>query len=202
MLNMKLGFELAFSKSDGTTIPDRIFELGCKLLDKCMDKRKLSKPAQEAMEQWADTKTDGTGKEKPSPEVVEEVKSWVSKVLEEQVSPVYADGVFFFTEEPMDEETQERLAEIVTHVNGEDEPCDDEEDAKYQAVVDEFVESHMGSFITINGDCYIGEWYISMDFAGCGDADDCVCCEDDMRRLAVALNHLLGDKYITGFHVF
>lgn len=131
-----------------------------------------------------------------SPEVKDELKREVCGILKEQASPVYAYYVILFSEYTLGDEAKELLERVFTNLGSGYEPWEDEDDAAYQEVVDNFMAEYVGIGIQLDSDCHIEDKYICLNF---NDVDSHLCCEDDVRKLADALNHFLGERCITGY---
>lgn len=139
----------------------------------------------------------GTGEEIPD-DVQKEVQATVRELMEEQARPVYMSGVAFLFRQRMQEAEKEELEQYLTHINTE-EPADGD----CQKEVDQFMMENYGCELYKNeNDYWIGDdcLYLNLSF---DDEGYCrLCNEEAIRRLADALNRLLGDRYITGFFTY
>ncbi len=146
-----------------------------------------------------------TGEEIPG-EVQKEVQETVRELMEEQARPVYMGGVAFLFEKEMDNETKGVLKQILANINDDTEELtyEDEADEKCQGIVDKFMWDNYGRPLYENENDYcIGDDSMYLNFAF-DDEEDYYRLYDEVavRGLADALNHLLGDRYITGFFTY
>lgn len=146
------------------------------------------------------------GNNEISPEVQQEVKSLIKEVLRSAENPVYLDGIMFFLEISIDEEVQKLLEEILTNIDYETEDIvwEDEEKAKYQKIVDDFIEKNYGKAPDINENDYLIEedsFYLNL---GSDRPEDYYRTINDMeiRAFADALNQLLDDRYIISYVIY
>lgn len=181
-----------FVKGVGTSVAPDVMTVISGFLKKKLGNlnEKLSEPAQEAVKG-----TGGPGgNEVPPVEVLDELRKYVGELLKEQASPVYAYCVIFFIDGVMGSEEQELVRNIITGAF----KWDDEPSQEKQAFVDKFMEAYIGGTPSIGEDYEVSDKYITLNFS---DFDCHVYCEEDMRDLADALNHFLGDRYITSFSI-
>ncbi len=152
------------------------------------------------------TSNENEGNNEISPEVQQEVKSLIKEVLRSAEKPVYLDGIMFFLEISIDEEIQKLLEEILTNIDYETEDIvwEDEEKAKYQKIVDDFIEKNYGRAPDINENDYlIEEDSFYLNFGFCRPEDYYRSINDlEIRSFADALNHLLEDKYIVAYMTY
>lgn len=146
-----------------------------------------------------------TGEEIPD-EVQKEVQETVRELMEEQARPVYMGGVAFLFEKEMDNGTKGVLKQILANINDDAEELtyEDEADEKCQGIVDKFMWDNYGRpLYEDENDCCIGDDSMYLNFAF-DDEEDYYRLYDEVavRGLADALNHLLGDRYITGFFTY
>lgn len=139
-------------------------------------------------------------------DVQDEVQHSLRDILESAANPVYMGGIAFFCERKMADDIQEMLAEILTNINEDTESLiwEEEQDAECQKVVDDFLWGNYGrSLNKYEKDCCIGDDFLYLNLA-CDDDSDYFRLYDgaSIRRLADALNHLLGDRYITSFTAY
>ncbi|MCM1193912.1 MAG: hypothetical protein NC123_15445 [Butyrivibrio sp.] len=184
---------LEFAKGVGTSVAPEVITVVSDLLKKKLENfsEKLSKPAREAVEQAGEA-----GDVNISAEVLDELRGHVREVLKEYSSPVYADCVTFWIDGSLSDREQELMQEVLTNVNEDDGDWEEEEAKEQQDIVDEIINRHVGSDVSMGDDCYIGEDYISLNFS---DYADKTYCGEDMRKLADALNYFLGGRYIRSF---
>lgn len=146
------------------------------------------------------------GNNEISPEVQQEVKFLIKEVLRSAEKPVYLDGIMFFLEISIDEDIQKLLEEILTNINYETEDIvwEDEEKAKYQKIVDDFIEKNYGRAPDINENDYlIEEDSFYLNFGFCRPEDYYRIINDlEIRSFADALNQLLEDKYIVAYMTY
>lgn len=146
------------------------------------------------------------GNNEISPEVQQEVKSLIKEVLRSAEKPVYLDGIMFFLEISIDEDIQKLLEEILTNIDYETEDIvwEDEEKAKYQKIVDDFIEKNYGRAPDINENDYlIEEDSFYLNFGFCRPEDYYRIINDlEIRSFADALNQLLEDKYIVAYMTY
>lgn len=148
--------------------------------------------------EYLEKKKQGSAEEGIPDEVQKEVEESVRELMEEQARPVYMGGVAFMFEQRMEEDIKEDLKNILTNINAEEPASGDDEN---QDIVDRFMWDNYGRLLCENEqDYYIGDdcLYLNLSF---DDLDDYYRIYDDkgIRMLADALNHLLGDRYITRF---
>lgn len=139
-------------------------------------------------------------------EVQEEMQASLKECLEKQARDVYMGGVAFFCERPMDDDVQENLAEILANIS-EDTDClawEDESDATYQEVVDDFMRENYGDgcFLSEEKDFCIGKDFLYLNLAFDEGDEYRLCDNQAVRLLANALNHLLRDRYLTKFTIY
>ncbi len=198
-VNINLSLFSGLMSATKESVPVQILKAGCDLIGKCLDLKKLSLEAQKVVKQAAEAAPDETQEIKVPNEVLEELKSEVRKIAEEQATPVFADCAIFFCV-PLDEYEQELLERIITNVNGEYEPWENESTARHQEIVDEFMYNYIGDYVKMGDSCFIGKDYITLNFSD-RSIEESQYCEEDLRQLAIALNCILRGRYITSFSV-
>ena len=157
--------------------------------------KKISSKAAEYLEK---RKQQGSTGEKIPDEVQKEVQATVRELMEEQAKPVYMGGVAFLFGQRMQETEKEELEQYLTHINTE-EPADGD----YQEEVDQFMwANYEGALYKNENDYWIGDdcLYLNLSFDNEGYCR--LCNVEAIRRLADAMNRLLGDQYITGFFTY
>lgn len=139
------------------------------------------------------------GRKVPS-DVEEEVTRLLIEALKDTARPVYMDGVAFFCEKPMDKETQELLEQILTNFDVGLE-WEEEQQTEYQAAVDNFMDAYYGgcSPDKDEDEYWIGSDVFYLNFTIHDITDSYLCDDAKLRSLVDAINHLLGEKYITGY---
>ncbi|MDE7479336.1 MAG: hypothetical protein K2M91_15615 [Lachnospiraceae bacterium] len=141
-----------------------------------------------------------------SPEVKKEVTDSLKEILKSQSIPVYMDGIAFFFEEPMGQEEKALLEEILTNLDEDSEALiwKDEQKSNYQKVVDDYMQDYYGCSPDKNEEeFWIDDDVLYLNFTNYGYGYDFRVCDDTaIRSLVNALNHLLGEKYITSFTTF
>ena len=138
-------------------------------------------------------------------EIQEEAKTSIREILEKAAEPVYMSGVALFFDCEISGETKEYLLAYLNHYNhAEDNSGYDDDDLKWLGEVDDFMKHR---------------WYFGADLKEDEDYSfdkDCLYLNipsDDysqyelydataVRKLADALNQLLGDLYIVKFAVY
>ena len=152
------------------------------------------------------TSNENEGNNEIPSEVQQEVKSLIKEVLRSAEKPVYLDGIMFFLEISMDEEVQKLLEVILTNIDYETEDImwEDEEKAKYQKIVDDFIEKNYGCAPDINENDYLIEedsFYLNFGFSRPEDYYRTIN-DLEIRSFADALNQLLEDKYIVTYTTY
>lgn len=161
---------------------------------------KLSAYLEERKKRSEASKADMKTSEIPT-EVKEEVTVSLKEVLKSIARPVYMDGIAFFCDEPMNKETQGLLEKILTNID-EGFTWEDDQKNEYQSVIDNFMEDNYGG---CSPDKYEDEYWIDDDVFYLNftlhDITDYpnFCNDEAIRSLVDAINHLLGNKYITGY---
>ncbi len=137
-----------------------------------------------------------------APEVREEVESALMEVLKSASRPVYMGGIAFFCDMRMDAKTQENLTEIL--INSGNLEWESEEDNESQRIVDDFMENNYGrTLVADDRDYVVGADFLYLNLAFDDDSDYFRLYDgESVRRLADALNHLLGERYITKFTTY
>lgn len=139
----------------------------------------------------------GTGEKIPD-DVEKEVQETVRELMEEQARPVYISGVAFLFGQRIPEAEKEKLEQYLTHINTE-EPADGD----YQEEVDRFMwDNYEGALYKNENDYWIGDDCLYLNLAFDDEGFCRLCNEEAIRRLADALNRLLGETYITGFFTY
>lgn len=169
--------------------------------------RKLSGKIMKYLEERKDRDSkDEEGNGEIPAEIQQEVQKSVQEILEEQARPVYMGGIAFFCEKPFDDEIKEALGKILKNANDDVEGLDwvDESDIAYQGVVDDFMDDNYGRSLDENEwDYNIGENYLYLNLAFDDEEQYYrLYKSESIRKLANALNHLLGDRYITRFTTY
>lgn len=165
---------------------------------------KVSSKVSEFMEKVRQNRGQDAGGEIPA-EVQEEVLNSLKEILKEHARPVYMGGIAFFCENILGEEPKELLKKILTNIDDEKDGIEweDGQDIQCQESVDKFMWDFCGRPLYEESDCCIGDDFIYLNLPLDDDEDyyrlyDCGA----VRNLADALNHLLGDKYITQFTIY
>lgn len=152
------------------------------------------------------TSNENEGNNEIPSEVQQEVRASLKEALKNAEKPVYMDGIAFFFEVSMDEEAQGLLEEILTNIDYETEDIvwEDEEKAKYQKIVDDFIEKNYGCAPDINENDYLIEedsFYLNFGFSRPEDYYR-IINDLEIRSFADALNQLLEDKYIVTYTTY
>lgn len=131
-----------------------------------------------------------------SDEIQKEIQIQLKQYMTEQGHPLYMNGVVFFFEETV---LEEDAAELKGYMEQEYDAEDlDQEDARYQKIVDEFLRNYPYDDYGIFEDTL----YINFDDV----SGNILYAEDDMREAAHALNFLrranLSGNAIESLYIF
>jgi hypothetical protein len=128
-------------------------------------------------------------------------------LIERYAHPVYMAGVALFCNPVLSDEEQEMVKSMLIHINDDEEDWNwnTQEANDYQAIVDEFMCKHMGddNVSLAESDCEVYDDTIYINF-GFYDDDDYyrLYNEEEIKKLADAINHILQSKSIINFAVY
>jgi hypothetical protein len=195
---------LALMKMGGTAANiNEIIEL-CKNL--CEGGKEISAVLKKLLERAEQKKKEDENAEEI--EITAEESAAVKKecaiLLSQYARPVYMGGVVLICATALSEEDQETVRNILTSINGDLGEWDDDEANRYQKTVDEFMVQYVGESVNLSAsDCEVYADFIYINFSLDDEPEYYrLYQEDDLRSLADAINHILGQKAITSFAAY
>jgi hypothetical protein len=168
--------------------------------------KKLSAKVQKVIERAKQEKKEDENAEEIeiTAEESAEVKKECAILLSQYARPVYMGGVVLICETALSEEDQETVRNILTSINGDLGEWDDDEANRYQKTVDEFMVQYVGESVNLSAsDCEVYADFIYINFSLDDEPEYYrLYQEDDLRSVADAINHILGQKAITSFAAY
>lgn len=176
--------------------------------------KKFSPETEENLMKLTDSADPANGDEAQTAKITQEAAAELTAALKDivkmEAKPVYASGVIFICEQELLDGQQEELRRILTNVNAENDDkfgWEDEEDKKYQQMVDIFMTEYLNGNVNPDEQDYIIDGNLIIINFNIDGTDRFrlpyyLCDETEIRELADSLNYLLGDKHIISFSVF